>query len=136
MTFLRVATVAGVVSVFAVVASADDALVFLEEGDIFVDQNTGTSESFINIGDTVVWEWIDQDEPHSTTSDTLVWDSGVFSAPHTFEFTFDTEGVYPYYCVLHGAPGGQGMAGTVTVIPAPGSAMLLGVACLAMRRRR
>src|SRR5688500_1368488 len=118
MTSLRMAAVAGVVGALAAAASADDALVNLEEGDICVDQDTGTSESFINGGDTVPWEWIDADEEHSTTSDTLVWDSGLFLAPHSFEFTFDTEGVYPYYCVLHGGIGGQGMSGTITVVPA------------------
>jgi plastocyanin len=32
-----------------------------------------------------------------------------------FSYTFSKPGVYPYYCVWHGAVGGQGMAGTVTV---------------------
>jgi hypothetical protein len=64
-----------------------------------------------------------------------VWDSGVFSAPHTFEFTFDTLGDYPCYCVLHGGTGGQGMSRIVHGVPAPGAA-LVGAAVWVSRRRR
>jgi uncharacterized membrane protein YozB (DUF420 family) len=34
--------------------------------------------------------------------------------------TFDQPGTYPYYCELHGASGGQGMAGTIVVGDAGG----------------
>jgi plastocyanin len=33
----------------------------------------------------------------------------------TFSMTFKTPGSYPYYCRVHGGPGGRGMSGTVTV---------------------
>jgi plastocyanin len=33
--------------------------------------------------------------------------------------TFNTVGFFRYYCEIHGAPGGQGMAGTVVVSTAP-----------------
>jgi plastocyanin len=72
----------------------------------------------IVVGQTVRWTWTGTDA-HSTTSDTNVWDSGIQNGPGaTFEFTFNTPGAYPYYCQLHGAPGGVGMSGTVTVKPA------------------
>ncbi|MBA3551403.1 MAG: LPXTG cell wall anchor domain-containing protein [Actinobacteria bacterium] len=29
--------------------------------------------------------------------------------------TFDTAGTYPYYCQFHGGPGGDGMAGVISV---------------------
>jgi plastocyanin len=41
--------------------------------------------------------------------------------PHTWELTFDAPGEYPYFCVLHGGPGGEdspelmGMVGTIVV---------------------
>jgi plastocyanin len=33
----------------------------------------------------------------------------------TFSFTFSRPGTFPYHCRVHGAAGGQGMAGSVTV---------------------
>jgi plastocyanin len=33
-----------------------------------------------------------------------------------YQLTFDTAGTYKYYCKYHGAPNGQGMSGTVTVL--------------------
>jgi FtsP/CotA-like multicopper oxidase with cupredoxin domain/plastocyanin len=68
-------------------------------------------------GDTVTWEWAGAD--HSTTSDTGVWDSGVHDPPHSFSHTFtaaDAGQSFPYFCSVHGGPGGAGMAGTVHVM--------------------
>lgn len=64
-------------------------------------------------GDVVRWTWIDG--THSTTSDTALWDSGVFSPPRIFDFAFGAIGDFRYYCSLHGAPGGIGMSGIVRV---------------------
>ncbi len=39
-----------------------------------------------------------------------------FPGTTSYELTFDTAGEYPYYCILHGSgPGGEGMAGTISV---------------------
>jgi plastocyanin len=67
----------------------------------------------INAGDTVNWIWDVSD--HSTTSDTAVWDSGVHNFPFSFPHTFPVAGTFPYYCLVHGGPGGAGMHGTVKV---------------------
>jgi plastocyanin len=40
--------------------------------------------------------------------------------PRHHSFTFETPGVYRYHCVTHGAVGGVGMSGTITVLPACG----------------
>jgi plastocyanin len=69
----------------------------------------------ITAGQTVTWVWMGNN--HSTTSDTGIWDSGLHDAPHMFQHTFNTAGSFPYYCTLHGLPGGIGMHGTVTVNP-------------------
>jgi plastocyanin len=70
--------------------------------------------------------------PHSVTSDDArpKLDKGEFDsspdcsgadtascmgAGDPFAFSFRTPGEYSYYCVIHGAPGGQGMAGVVIV---------------------
>src|ERR1700704_4058823 len=54
----------------------------------------------INVNDKVVWTWVSNF--HSTTSDTALWDSGVFNSGHTFSYTFTSAGSYPYSCVVHG----------------------------------
>ncbi len=77
------------------------------------------SELAIAMGTTVTWTNED-DVQHSTTSDTGIWDSGLLGNGQTYSHTFADPGVYPYYCTLHGAPGGEGMSGTVIVIPPGG----------------
>lgn len=67
---------------------------------------TGTTVKFAN-----------KDEAqHTATSDTGVWDSGYLAKGEEFFFTFTEPGLYPYYCIPHGAPGGQGMAATIIVL--------------------
>jgi LPXTG-motif cell wall-anchored protein len=44
--------------------------------------------------------------------------SNCLGANATFSHTFDTAGTFRYYCKIHGAPGGIGMSGTVTVLAA------------------
>jgi|CXWL01.1.fsa_nt_gi plastocyanin len=73
-------------------------------------------------GDTVTWR--NQGGLHDTVSDTGVWDSGgASSAMWTFSHTFGAAGTFPYFCSVHGGPGGVGMAGSVQVVgaSAPGS---------------
>ena len=70
----------------------------------------------VAIGDVVRWQW-DDSLPHSTTSDTGLWDSGVHTGmPFTFDHTFTSPGTFAYHCSIHGGTGGLGMSGTVTVI--------------------
>lgn len=66
--------------------------------------NTAT----INVNDTVTWNWVGS--PHSSTSDTGEWDSGIFSAPHAFSRTFTAAGTFPFHCTVH-----PFMTGTITV---------------------
>ena len=35
----------------------------------------------------------------------------------SFSHTFNSAGTFPYHCVVHGAPNGGGMSGTITVNP-------------------
>lgn len=69
----------------------------------------------ITAGQTVNWVWVGSG--HSTTSDTGIWNSGVHSSGFVFSQPFPSAGVFPYHCINHGAPGGVGMSGTVTVSP-------------------
>jgi plastocyanin len=67
-------------------------------------------------GTKVVWDWNDT-EPHSTTSDDGLWDSGVRTGDQRFERTFSDPGTFPYFCKVHGEAGGIGMSGTIVVTP-------------------
>jgi len=73
----------------------------------------------IGAGETVTWEW-----PEGSLDHNIVPDDGTVPAtsgeptdgPDSHIYTFDTPGVYHYYCATHGAPGGVGQSGTVTVL--------------------
>jgi plastocyanin len=54
---------------------------------------------------------------HTATSDTGVFDSGYLSKGQEYFYTFTVPGTYPYYCIPHGGPGGQGMAAIIIVQP-------------------
>lgn len=74
------------------------------------------------VGDTVDWLW-----PEASAEHNIVPDDGDAPAtsgapagyPKFLSFQFLLPGVYPYHCAVHGGVGGVGMAGTVTVRPAP-----------------
>lgn len=80
-------------------------------GDRFVDATSGTTTTTISVGGTVHWVWANG--RHSTTSNDPGWDSGEFSPNHTFDFTFNQAGSFPYHCSVHGLM----MSGTVVVNP-------------------
>jgi plastocyanin/uncharacterized protein YggT (Ycf19 family) len=73
----------------------------------------------IHPGDQVRWTW--SSSGHSTTSGSPglpngIWDSGIHNAGATFNRTFNSTGMFPYYCTPHG--GCCNMVGTVTVVNA------------------
>ena len=72
----------------------------------------------IVLGDTILFDWTGI-IPHTATSDANngpnSFDSGLLSQGGLFEFTPTSIGEVPYYCVPHGLPGGNGMAGNITV---------------------
>jgi plastocyanin len=72
-------------------------------------------------GDSVKWTAFGND--HTVTSDDPSSFDSTKSMPEpaiplfgSFTVKFDAAGVYPYYCQVHGGPGGIGMAGQVRVI--------------------
>ena len=71
-------------------------------------------------GDTIRFLWTGA-IPHTTTSDAVSgpdsWDSGLLGQGAVYDVVLETIGEHPYYCVPHGAPGGIGMAGNITVEP-------------------
>jgi plastocyanin len=70
----------------------------------------------VRSGTTVTWINMDGVE-HNTVSDDGVWQSDLLSQEESFDYTFEEPGVYPYYCEPHGGPGGEGMSGTIVVVP-------------------
>jgi plastocyanin len=96
---------------FAVLASQAEN----EDGTVkVVDNRFEQREITIPVGTTVVWTMSAQ-RPHTVTSDEGLFDSGTLQDGDTYSYTFSEAGDYPYYCVFHGGPGGQGMAGVVIV---------------------
>lgn len=60
-------------------------------------------------GTTVAWTNNGR-RPHTVTSDSGLWDSGMLGAGQSFSFTFGAPGTYTYNCAFHG-----GMAGSIVV---------------------
>jgi plastocyanin len=68
----------------------------------------------INAGDTVTFSNISGS--HNVLADDNSFTSGpVAGSPWSFSQTFNSAGTFRYYCVAHGAPGGVGMSGVITV---------------------
>lgn len=76
----------------------------MQRHDVFAPANVT-----IAVGDTVRWTNTD-DEQHTTTSDTGVWNSGPLNSGQSFAFTFNAPGTYGYFCAFH-----SGMRGTIVV---------------------
>jgi plastocyanin len=74
-------------------------------------QAYGTNPLVVSAGTTVTWTNNDS-VPHSATSDSGIWDSGVLQPGESFSFTFDQPGTYSYFCTVHGQ---QSMSGVITV---------------------
>ncbi len=64
-----------------------------------VDFAFNPTSTTINVNDQVIWTW-GGSAPHSTTSDTLLWDSPIQTAG-TFTNTFTSSGSFPYHCAVH-----------------------------------
>ncbi|MHB8605009.1 MAG: cupredoxin domain-containing protein [Thermoplasmatota archaeon] len=89
------------------VRAAAAAHVFVENFD-FRDAATGESVTVVHVGDTVTWTWLSG--VHSATAGAGTgslnpiggsFDSGIRAAGATFSATFETSGVFAYYCQVH-----------------------------------
>ena len=75
--------------------------------DNFFSQQVDT----VAVGGTVTWTNTGNN-PHTSTSDSNIWNSGEVSPGQSFPQTFTEAGSFPYHCTFHGPPG-VGMAGTI-----------------------
>lgn len=68
----------------------------------------------IKVGDKV--KWTNNGGLHNVVADDNSFTSGDPStAAWIYEHTFKNPGSNPYYCVIHGGPGGNGMSGVINV---------------------
>jgi plastocyanin len=86
-----------------------------------LDDFFSTEVKRVPVGTQVEWRNLGRN-PHTVTADDGSFDSGDMQPGHEFSWTFNTAGVYRYYCKYHGAAGGVGMAGIIVVgdVPLPG----------------
>jgi len=85
-------------------------------------------ELTVEVGEEVTWTNKDDGKVHSVTADDGSFDSSpecsnanpgkCLDDRHQFVHVFTAEGRFPYYSKTSGAPGGQGTAAVVVVVPA------------------
>jgi plastocyanin len=97
------------------------------KSSVTIDQCAfGTTVTYAEPGDTVTWSNEDY-VPHSVTGAALAWGTEKFlSKGDSVSYTFDEEGVFPYYCALHPT-----MVGAVVVGDGKGAARAAGIAAAA-----
>lgn len=91
--------------------------------DVTVGPGTTFSPAQLTIqaGDTV--RWSNAGGIHNVVADGGTFGSGAASGSSwVYSFTFQNAGGFPYYCEVHGGPGGAGMSGVVTVQGGTGGA--------------
>lgn len=72
------------------------------------------SQLTIKVGDIV--RWTNSGGLHNVVADDNSFTSGAASTSNwVYEHTFNAPGSNPYYCSVHGGPGGVGMSGVITV---------------------
>ncbi len=86
------------------------------QGEVTVDVGAGSSglaygpaAVHVDNGATVVWEWTGEGGSHNVVAEDETFDSGSTQASGSFEYTFEEDGVYPYYCVPHKSSGMKGV---------------------------
>ncbi len=74
----------------------------------------------VTVGDIVSFVWTGAVQ-HTSTSDAtsgdLFWNSGLHGNGFVYDVVVTAPGTHGYYCIPHGAPGGIGMAGSITALP-------------------
>lgn len=76
-------------------------------------------------GETVTWTNVSL-RTHTVTSDTGLFDSGEVAAGETFARRFDTDGTYPYHCIIHPSITGEIDVRHVTLDALPPAALPIG----------
>ena len=77
------------------------------------------AELTVTAGETVDWYWPPGSADHNVVpddNDSPPQSGAPAGYPRFLRYQFTIPGVYHYYCQVHGAPGGVGMSGTITVV--------------------
>jgi halocyanin-like protein len=88
------------------------------QDEVTVDVGAGQGLAFgpaavhVDNGATVVWEWTGQGGAHNVVAEDGTFDSGSPVSSGTFEYTFESDGIYNYFCSPHK---GSGMLGSIVV---------------------
>src|SRR5262245_41135143 len=105
-------------------------------GNVFVDAQSGSTITTVNVGDTVTWTWsgtmshgiqsgnctgggggggyVTEGYGGGGCNATTDFSSGTHAPPYQFSKTFTTAGSFPYYCTVHeGAMKGRVVVNTV-----------------------
>src|SRR5207249_10262495 len=65
-------------------------------------QNFAFSPAILTVYQDTTVRWTNMDTaPHTSTSDTGIWDSGTLAQGQTYSRRFDTVGTFPYHCTVH-----------------------------------
>lgn len=85
----------------AIVRAPAPAAAAMTSATIEIDNMTFSPSSLtVKKGTTVVWKNFDS-VPHTSTSDTGLWDSGNIPPNGTFSGRASKRGTFPYHCKLH-----------------------------------
>jgi halocyanin-like protein len=102
----------------------------------------GPAAVHVDNGATIVWEWTGEGGAHNVVHEEEAFNSGSTKTSGTYEYTFEEDGIYKYFCVPHKASGMLGAVVVGTNYPTvetggnagpsdlPSSAKTLGVATL------
>ena len=105
----RLGLIVGLLTAFVVSVQATNHLVTINN---FFSPQT----QYVNVGDSVTWENLDDFLPHSSTSDTSLWDTGwLDTEQYSGAVVFNSPGTFPYYDSV------LGFAGTIIVVAAVNS---------------
>lgn len=84
-----------------------------------INNSFNPSTLTVPAGTTVTWSWAASAVQHNVTPDESGGEpassGGLVNGPHTYQYTFNNPGTFRYFCANHGAPGGIGMSGIITV---------------------
>lgn len=113
---------------YILVAVAVVALASCSPGDEGVvvemlDNRFAPAESIVPAGSEITFLGAGRNAHNAVAADGSWSTEEVFGSLYQFEgdaatLTFDMPGTYPFFCTFHGNADGDGMAGTLTVVPA------------------
>lgn len=88
--------------------------VAMAAGVSMVDDDFNPSRVTVTPGEAITFTNAGE-SPHTATADDGTFNTGTVESGASATVSIDTPGTYRYFCRFHGAAGGIGMSGTITV---------------------